>query len=418
MAAGKFITFEGGEGAGKSTQAELLRKNLTAMGVQALLTREPGGSPRAEAIRSVLLSGRAKRFGPMGEALLFYVARDSHLELTIRPALARGTWVCDASTIPPRLSARRAVSIAVMTPESFVVGATGGHDSISFRRRRTEAVAARPCGRQEKTALNDVVFSIKTCARFLEIAEANLARVSMRAGADKVSETLVVASKRSSHLNHEARQSTMSGVRSAARADRLEGWPHPRETAGLGPEPRASSRAIASAGCIMPGQTRQGIGKAAFAYRTAIPACEEDPTASGLAPSTSRRSRAARQVANLSHPGLLTIKRGWDASGKKSRQSIAIDDIRQLRHFLQRTAVTPWRVVIVDSADDLNPNSANALLKSLEEPPARTVFFLISSSAGRLLPTIRSRCRTIRFEPLPDIALREAVPVRMPHRRP
>ncbi|NJM35132.1 MAG: hypothetical protein HC850_10970 [Rhodomicrobium sp.] len=78
-------------------------------------------------------------------------------------------------------------------------------------------------------------------------------------------------------------------------------------------------------------------------------------------------SRAARQVANLSHPGLLAIRRAWDSSAKKFRQSIAIDDIRAVRHFLQRTAVTPWRVVIVDSADDLNLNSANALLKSLEE---------------------------------------------------
>lgn len=96
MAPGKFITFEGGEGAGKSTQAKILRDKLSKLGIQTLLTREPGGSPRAEAIRGVLLSGEARELGPMGEALLFYVARDSHLELTIRPALARGTWViCD-----------------------------------------------------------------------------------------------------------------------------------------------------------------------------------------------------------------------------------------------------------------------------------------------------------------------------------
>lgn len=199
-------------------------------------------------------------------------------------------------------------------------------------------------------------------------------------------------------------------------ADRLEGWPHPRETFQvLGHE--AAEAVIAEAfgsgrlhhAWLMTGE--QGIGKAAFAYRAArfLLAQEDHQLPPGVRSlDIAEGSRTARQVANLSHPGLLTIKRGWDASGKKSRQSIAIDDIRQLRHFLQRTAVTPWRVVIVDSADDLNPNSANALLKSLEEPPARTVFFLISSSPGRLLPTIRSRCRTIRFEPLPDMALREA----------
>jgi dTMP kinase len=96
MPKGKFITLEGGEGAGKSTQAKMLRDRLAALGLNVLLTREPGGSPRAEAIRAVLLSGKAKHLGPMGEALLFYVARDSHLELTIRPALERGSWVvCD-----------------------------------------------------------------------------------------------------------------------------------------------------------------------------------------------------------------------------------------------------------------------------------------------------------------------------------
>jgi len=96
MPTGKFITFEGGEGAGKSTQAKRLKERLAEHRVNVLLTREPGGSPRAEAIREVLLSGQAKELGPIGEALLFYVARDSHLELTIRPALKIGRWViCD-----------------------------------------------------------------------------------------------------------------------------------------------------------------------------------------------------------------------------------------------------------------------------------------------------------------------------------
>jgi dTMP kinase len=94
--AGKFITFEGGEGAGKSTQAALLKKTLCGMGIGVLLTREPGGSPGAEIIRHVLLSGAAKRLGPSTEALLFAAARAEHLEATIRPALRSGRWViCD-----------------------------------------------------------------------------------------------------------------------------------------------------------------------------------------------------------------------------------------------------------------------------------------------------------------------------------
>ena len=94
--AGKFITFEGGEGTGKSTQAALLAKKLAGFGIGVLLTREPGGSPGAEIIRQILLSGAAKRLGPNAEALLFAAARSDHLNTVIRPALRSGKWVvCD-----------------------------------------------------------------------------------------------------------------------------------------------------------------------------------------------------------------------------------------------------------------------------------------------------------------------------------
>jgi dTMP kinase len=93
---GKFITFEGGEGSGKSTHAALLASRLKARGLQVVLTREPGGSPGAEAIRHVLLSGAAQPFGPDAEAILFAAARDDHVRNTIRPALDSGAWViCD-----------------------------------------------------------------------------------------------------------------------------------------------------------------------------------------------------------------------------------------------------------------------------------------------------------------------------------
>ncbi len=90
---GRFITFEGGEGTGKSTQAALLAQRLRAMGIGVVLTREPGGSPGAEIIRHVLLSGAAKSLGPDAEAILFAAARDDHVSATIEPALARGRWV-------------------------------------------------------------------------------------------------------------------------------------------------------------------------------------------------------------------------------------------------------------------------------------------------------------------------------------
>jgi dTMP kinase len=93
---GKFITFEGGEGTGKSTQAAMLALRLEALGLGVQLTREPGGSPGAEIIRHVLLSGAAKPFGPEVEAMLFAAARDDHVRCTILPALEAGKWViCD-----------------------------------------------------------------------------------------------------------------------------------------------------------------------------------------------------------------------------------------------------------------------------------------------------------------------------------
>ena len=93
---GRFITFEGGEGTGKSTHAALLAQRLRALGVGVVLTREPGGSPGAEIIRHVLLSGAAKPLGTAAEAILFAAARDDHIRHTILPALERGRWViCD-----------------------------------------------------------------------------------------------------------------------------------------------------------------------------------------------------------------------------------------------------------------------------------------------------------------------------------
>jgi len=93
---GRFITFEGGEGTGKSTQASTLARRLESLAVGVVLTREPGGSSGAEIVRHVLLSGAAKPLGTEAEAILFAAARDDHLATLIRPALERGKWViCD-----------------------------------------------------------------------------------------------------------------------------------------------------------------------------------------------------------------------------------------------------------------------------------------------------------------------------------
>jgi dTMP kinase len=92
-ARGKFITLEGGEGAGKSTQVKALAEALRALGIDVLVTREPGGSPGAEAIRELLLGGEEERWGARAEALLFAAARADHVDKTVRPAIESGRWV-------------------------------------------------------------------------------------------------------------------------------------------------------------------------------------------------------------------------------------------------------------------------------------------------------------------------------------
>jgi len=127
MAAGKFITIEGGEGSGKSTQVRLLAERLRARGLDVLLTREPGGSPFAEMLRTVILDPETPAHSALSEALLFYAARADHLDKTVRPALLSGRWVicdrfsdstrvyqCDAGGLP--LAAFHALENIVVKP--------------------------------------------------------------------------------------------------------------------------------------------------------------------------------------------------------------------------------------------------------------------------------------------------------------
>lgn len=124
----RFITFEGGEGAGKTTQIARLAERLRARGEAVVTTREPGGSPRAEALRAAILSGEGKALGPFAEALLFAAARRDHLDETIRPALARGAIVlCDrfADSTRAYQGAAGAVPVAAIDAlERWAIGDT------------------------------------------------------------------------------------------------------------------------------------------------------------------------------------------------------------------------------------------------------------------------------------------------------
>jgi DNA polymerase-3 subunit delta' len=142
----------------------------------------------------------------------------------------------------------------------------------------------------------------------------------------------------------------------------------------------------------------EGIGKATFAYRAARRLLGAAPEPAygllGAAPD----SPVSRQVIAHSHPDLMVLERVGDDG--KQRKVIPVDDARRLPEFFSKApASAPWRVAIVDSVNDMNPNAANALLKTLEEPPDRGILFLVSHAPGGLLATIRSRCRRLSFRP-------------------
>ncbi len=200
-------------------------------------------------------------------------------------------------------------------------------------------------------------------------------------------------------------------------ADLLGGFPHPRQTASVIGYDSVQEMLVDSVaagrmhhGWLITGS--EGIGKATLAYALArfLLARENERDFASRRLAVPVTSVAFRQVAALSHPDLLVLRRPWDAKAKRHSTQITIDEVRRLRFFLSHKAEpTQWRVVIVDSADDLNIAAANAILKSLEEPPVRTVFMLLSSEPGRLLPTIRSRCRQLALAPLSPDALKAAV---------
>mgnify|MGYP005839827971 CR=1 FL=1 len=145
-----------------------------------------------------------------------------------------------------------------------------------------------------------------------------------------------------------------------------------------------------------------GVGKRAFALAAA-----RMVLAGSSSMDVPDDHQAARLLAANSHPDFRRVEPGLTGRGERRSAVIAVDEVRAMQSVLHLApSIARWRVVLVDPADAMHAPSANALLKSLEEPPANTLFLLISHAPGRLLPTIRSRCRRLRFGPLPEEAVR------------
>jgi DNA polymerase III subunit delta' len=162
----------------------------------------------------------------------------------------------------------------------------------------------------------------------------------------------------------------------------------------------------------------EGIGKATLAFRFArrlLAGHAADATGGSLALDPAHP--VFRRVVAGGHADLLTIERAYDEKTKRRKRDIAVDDVRKINGFM---ALTPaeggWRVAVIDGAEDLNQNSGNALLKILEEPPARAVLILVCSAPGRLPPTIRSRCRPLRLSALSDAVMSELLTQFLPER--
>lgn len=198
-------------------------------------------------------------------------------------------------------------------------------------------------------------------------------------------------------------------------ADRAEGAPHPREAHDLYGHAKAEAAFLDAFNSgrmhhawLLIGP--KGIGKATLAWRIArfllATPMDDGDALFGAPPPPDRldispENPVAHRIHALSEPGLCLIRRPWDHEKKRLKTRITVDEVRKMKEFFGLSAGgNGRRVVIVDSAEEMNQNAANALLKMLEEPPKNATLLLVSHQPSRLLPTIRSRCRTLTLSTL------------------
>ncbi len=420
---GRFITFEGGEGTGKSTHAALLAARLRAFGIGVHLTREPGGSPGAEIMRYILLSGAARPLGPNAEAMLFAAARDDHLTTLIRPALDRGKWVvCDRFADSTRIYQGVAGKVdprAIRAMERIIVGDT--KPDLTFildvpaKEGMQRAAKRRGKGDADRFEAETLAFHEKLRDGFLTLAANEPDRC-----------VLIDATMPKEEVAEQIWRVVPSGSippprRSSSRTRRPE---HGRTNRAMPP----TAAAAPDGGAVRPCRGRAGAARRlslgpdsarlADRRRRAASARRRWPTAWRAScwriptrrrrPCRTPRSLAvpadhpvARRIAGQAHSDLLVLQRVVNEKTGKLFTEIRVDDVRRSVAFFGSTAGEGgWRVAIVDPIDELNRNGENALLKVLEEPPPRALLLLVSHAPGRVLPTIRSRCRTLMLRPL------------------
>jgi DNA polymerase-3 subunit delta' len=208
-----------------------------------------------------------------------------------------------------------------------------------------------------------------------------------------------------------ARSSVASVAEAAPEADRFESAPHPRDSHVLFGHAEAERDLLDA---YRAGRLPQafivgglaGIGKATFAWRLArFLLANPDPASAAAEAATDffvpGDHPAARQISALAHTDLFLLRRAWNEKTKKHFSEIRVEDVRRAAHMFQQAAGRGgYRICILDCAEDLNLSSANALLKLIEEPPPRSIFLIVAHKPGRVLATIRSRCRKLALNPL------------------
>jgi DNA polymerase-3 subunit delta' len=211
-------------------------------------------------------------------------------------------------------------------------------------------------------------------------------------------------------------------IEEVVRFDAIEGWPAPEAQEQWFGDFQAEQTLL---GAYRGGRMHhawliggpKGIGKATLAYRfarfaLAYPDPKSEMVGRAADLSVPVEDPAFRKVAARAHPNLLVLERPYDEEKKRYRTELTVPEIRRTVSFFGSTAAEAGlRIAIVDPADDMNANAANALLKVLEEPPARSLFLIIGHAPGRLLPTIRSRCRRLELSPLPAEKIFSAIGV-------
>jgi DNA polymerase III subunit delta' len=196
-----------------------------------------------------------------------------------------------------------------------------------------------------------------------------------------------------------------------AESDRFDDTPHPRESYncfGHAETERGLLRACLSGhlpqAFIIGGSP--GVGKATLAWRLARFLLANPDPAAGAGQARADLFVApdhpvSRQVAAMAHPDLVLLRREWNEKDKRFFTEIRVEDVRRAIHLFQQAAGRGgYRICILDCAEDLNPSSANALLKLIEEPPPRSLFLIVAHRPGRMLATLRSRCQKILLKPL------------------